>query len=264
MKDTRLISSETPLGIRLNHPSRRSTVSGTASRLLLFSVLASVLASAFAHASLFRKKAPDDNRANDNRAKYLARVQSAQAPPPMLTPGSIWIDSGPLAALSTDYKARVVGDVITISVAQGLTSSNAGAVGAARTFNTSSAVDSLPFVRPGVAGTLLGLHSSDTLAGKSAASSATTVRTTLAGRVVAVLASGNLVVEAERVITMSHEKQTIILRGIVRPGDIGPGNVVASNTVSDLELEVKGKGVVSNGVRPVNPILNALMRIFNF
>ncbi len=227
--------------------------------LSLFALFVLPLGGGVAQASRFKKKAPDDNR-----ARYLARVQSAQASPSQATLGSIWIDSGPLAALSADYKARVVGDVITISVAQGLTSSNAGAVGAARTFNTSSGVDSLPFVRPGVAGTLLGLHSADTLAGKSAASSATTVTTTLAGRVVAVLESGNLVVEAERVISMSHEKQTIILRGIVRPGDIGPGNVVASNTVSDLELEVKGKGVVSNGVRPVNPILNALMRIFNF
>lgn len=88
--------------------------------------------------------------------------------------------------------------------------------------------------------------------------------TTLAGRVVAVLASGNLVVEAERVINMNHEKQTIVLRGVVRRGDIGPNNTVASNTIGDLELEIKGKGVISDGVRPPHPLLRAILRILNF
>jgi flagellar L-ring protein precursor FlgH len=90
------------------------------------------------------------------------------------------------------------------------------------------------------------------------------VTTTLAGRVVAVLASGNLVVEAERVINMSHEKQTIILRGLVRRGDIGPNNTVASNTIGDLELEIKGKGVISDGVRPPHPLLRAILHILDF
>jgi flagellar L-ring protein precursor FlgH len=90
------------------------------------------------------------------------------------------------------------------------------------------------------------------------------VVTNLSGRVVAVLASGNLVIEAERVINMSHEKQTIVLRGVVRRGDIGPNNTVASDSVGDLELEIKGKGVISDGVRPPHPILRAILRILDF
>jgi flagellar L-ring protein precursor FlgH len=170
-----------------------------------------------------------------------------------------------MASLSADYKAMVVGDLITITVVQDVTSSNAGSVGTARTFNASSGVDSLPGkLKVGGAASLLGLHSAETLSGKSQASSATSVTTTLAGRVVAVLSSGNLVVEAERVIHMSNEKQTIVLRGVVRRGDIGPNNTVASNAISDLELEIKGKGVISDGVRPPHPLLRAILRILNF
>jgi flagellar L-ring protein precursor FlgH len=102
------------------------------------------------------------------------------------------------------------------------------------------------------------------LSGKSQASSATSLTTTLAGRVVAVLPGGNLVIEAERIINMNHEKQTIVLRGIVRRGDIGPNNTVASNTIGDLELEIKGKGVISDGVRPPHPVLRVILRILNF
>jgi flagellar L-ring protein precursor FlgH len=159
----------------------------------------------------------------------------------------------------------MAGDVITILVVQDLTSSNAGAVSTARTFSASSGVDSLPGkLKVGGAANLLGLHSAETLSGKGQASSTASVTTTLAGRVVAVLGSGNLVVEAERVINMNHEKQTIVLRGVVRRGDIGPDNTVASNTISDLELEIKGKGVISDGVRPPHPLLRAILRILNF
>ncbi len=76
--------------------------------------------------------------------------------------------------------------------------------------------------------------------------------------------SGNLVIQAERSINMNNEKQTILLRGVVRRGDVGPGNTVVSNVIGDLELEIKGKGVVSNGVRPPNILLRLLLRIFNF
>ena len=200
----------------------------------------------------------------DSLAKYLARVQIAQPAAPALSLGSIWVDSGRMASLSADYKAMTTGDLITVVVVQGVTSSNAGAVGTARTFNTSSGIDSVPVVGVGAAQSLLGLHSSDTLSGKSQASSATSLTTTLAGRVIAVLPGGNLVIEAERIINMNHEKQTIVLRGIVRRGDIGPNNTVASNTIGDLELEIKGKGVISDGVRPPHPVLRAILRILNF
>ena len=201
---------------------------------------------------------------DDSLAKYLARVQMAQPPAPALSLGSIWVDSGRMASLSADYKAMTTGDLITVVVVQGVTSSNAGAVGTARTFNTSSGIDSVPVLGVGPAQSLLGLHSAETLSGKGQASSATSLTTTLAGRVVAVLPSGNLVVEAERIINMNHEKQTIVLRGIVRRGDIGPNNTVASNTIGDLELEIKGKGVISDGVRPPHPVLRAILRILNF
>ena len=200
-----------------------------------------------------------------NLAKYLAHVQMTQSAAPTLSPGSMWVDAGAMASLSADYKARSVGDTIEIVVAQGLTSSNANAVSTARTFNANSGITALPgkLKTTGVAN-LIGLNSSETLSGKGQASTATSVTTNLAGRVVAVLASGNLVIEAERTIDMNHEKQTIVLRGVVRRGDIGPGNTVASDAVGDLELEIKGKGVISDGVRPPHPILRAILNFLDF
>ena len=198
-------------------------------------------------------------------AKYLARVGMGQPAAPTFSLGSVWVDSGRMASLSADYKAMNVGDVIEIVVVQGLTSTNANSLATARTLSTSSGISSLPGkINVGGVKSLLGLNSSEALAGQGAASTATNVTTNLSGRVVAVLASGNLVIEAHRIINMNHEKQTIVLRGVVRRGDIGPTNMVASDSVGDLELEIKGKGVISDGVRPPQRWLRTLLNFLDF
>jgi flagellar L-ring protein FlgH len=201
----------------------------------------------------------------DNLAKYVARVEMAQPAAPALSLGSIWMDTGKMASLSTDYKAMVVGDTVEIVVVQGLTSTNANSVNTARTLTTSSGISSLPGkINVGGVTNLLGLNSSEALAGKGAASTATSITTKLSGRVVAVLASGNLVVEARRIISMNNEKQTILLRGVVRRGDIGPTNTVSSDSVGDLELEIKGKGVISDSVRQPNRVLRTILHLLDF
>lgn len=202
---------------------------------------------------------------DNNLAKYLAHVQMAESPAPTPTTGSLWIDSGRMASLTSDYKARTAGDLITILVVHDLTSSNTGDVSTDRSFKASSGIDSLPgrLKTTGVAN-LFGLHSAETLTGKGQATSTSKLRTSLAGRVVSVLPSGNLVVEAERSIVMNNERQNIILRGVVRPGDIAADNTVISNTLGSLELEIKGKGVVSDGTRPPNKIVRAILRVLNF
>jgi flagellar L-ring protein precursor FlgH len=51
---------------------------------------------------------------------------------------------------------------------------------------------------------------------------------------------------------------------MIRPGDIGPNNTVLSTALSNLEIEMKGKGIISDGVRRPNPITRAVLWLFNF
>lgn len=201
----------------------------------------------------------------DNLAKYIARVSATDAVAAAHTPGSCWNDRGPLANLSSDYKAAKLGDLVTILVVQDVTATNSGSVSSDRSFKAASGVDSLPGkIHTGGAANLLGLHSAETLSGKAQASSASTLRTTLAGTVVAVLPSGNLVVEAERAINVNQERQNILVRGVVRPGDIGPANTITSTAIGNLELEIRGKGVISEGTRAPHPLLRMILRVLNF
>lgn len=196
---------------------------------------------------------------------YIQRVSATVPEPGAGSPGSLWKDSGRLANMVADYKASRIGDLVTISVAQNLSASSTGNVSSNRSFSANSGITALPgqLKTTGVAN-LFSPFSNQALAGKAQATSQTSLSTTLTGRVAAVLPSGTLVVEAERQITMNNQHETVVLRGLVRPGDLDASNTVASNHVGDLEVEVKGKGIISEGTRPPNPILKWILRIVGF
>lgn len=193
--------------------------------------------------------------------RMLGTAPAAAAP----TPGSLWIDNGRLANLVADYKASRVGDLVTISINQNLSSTNSGNVATNRSFSASSGITALPGnLSTAKVMNLFSPTSSQVLAGKAQATSQTALSTTLTGRVAALLPSGTLVVEAERQITMNDQSETVILRGLVRPGDLDATNTVASNSVGNLEVEVKGKGVISEGTRPPNVAVKWMLRILGF
>jgi flagellar L-ring protein precursor FlgH len=197
--------------------------------------------------------------------QYLQRMEQSPliARPP--SSGSLWMDSGRLADLGADYKARQVGDLITITVVQNITATNAGSVSSTRNLSASSGISALPAqLKTANVASLFSPTSAYSLAGKGQAATTSSLTTSLAGRVVAVLPSGALVIEAERELTMNNERQTVLLRGLVRPGDVAPSGAVASNAIANLELELKGKGVISEGNRPPNIIVRAILRVVGF
>ena len=201
----------------------------------------------------------------DGLAEYVQRVTAQPPDRAPTTLGSLWRDSGRLANLVSDYKASRVGDLVTISIAQNLSATATGDVSSNRTLSASSGISAIGgHVKTSGVANLFSPNSTQALAGKAQATSVTSLSTVLTGRVAAVLATGTLVVEAERQITMNNQHETVILRGLVRPGDLDATNTVASNHVGDLEVEVKGKGVVSEGTRPPNPVMKWILRVVGF
>jgi len=201
----------------------------------------------------------------DALADYIQRMSAAAPPASASTPGSLWIDNGRLANMVADYKASRVGDLVTISINQNLSSTSTGNVATNRSFSASSGITALGgHIKTSGVQNLFSPTSSQVLAGKAQATSTTALTTTLTGRVAAVLPAGTLVVEAERQIMMNDQKETVILRGMVRPGDLDATNTVASNSVGNLEVEVKGKGVISEGTRAPNPFMKWILRVVGF
>jgi flagellar L-ring protein FlgH len=201
----------------------------------------------------------------DSLADYLQRV-GGPAAPSVSTPtiGSLWVDNGRFANLVIDYKASRVGDLVTISVSQNLSSTNTGNIATNRAFSASTGISALGNLKTATIANLFSPNSTQALTGKAQATSTTALTTTLTGRVVAVLPAGTLVVEAERQVVMNDQRETVILRGMVRTGDLDATNTIPSNQVGNLEVEVKGKGIISEGVRSPNPVMKWILRITGF
>jgi len=206
------------------------------------------------------------NNSDQLRMAYIARLQQQDIHSVSgQTVGSLWTPSNTLGDLSTDYKARKLNDTIIILVAVQTTAAQSGNSNYQRTVQTSSAITGLAgAVKTTGLNPLLNANSSTALKGAGATDTSTTFQTSLTGQVIAVLPSGNLVVEAQRNIFMNNQHEDVTVRGVVRPNDIGPSNTVSSASLSNLEIEMKGKGIIADSTRPLNPITKALLWLVGF
>jgi flagellar L-ring protein precursor FlgH len=200
------------------------------------------------------------------RAEYIARLQQqTDEMPDQRTLGSLWIPGAPLGDFGSDYKARNINDNITIRIALATVAAQSGSVTSQRTYAGQSAITGLPGrINTKGVDPLFNGSSSSALKGQGQTAANSTLTTNLNGQVIAVLPSGNLVVEAQRLVVMNNQRDTVIVRGVVRPGDIGFDNSVPSTALGNLEIEMKGKGIISDSTRPLNPITKAVMWLFGF
>ena len=208
---------------------------------------------------------PKPNVAAASLEAYLERVR-AENSNTQPTPGSIWADSGRLTRMMTDVRAMRPHDLISVVVSENLAASTDGTVKNSRTSNASSQVSNLfGTLHPGSA--LQNLVNQNSTAGLDAQGTSATnssLSTTLGGQVIEVLPNGMLVVEASRQVEFSQQTQTIVLRGIVRPEDISQQNQVLSTAISSLELQVRGKGIITDYTHRPNLLVRLLQRAIIF
>ena len=196
---------------------------------------------------------------------YIQRVREQQAAEVKST-GSIWSPEGRLVRLGTDAKAVRLHDVVSVVGTESLAASTDGQVKNARASNANSGLTSL-------FGALKAANALQNLVGMSAASGLTaqgqsttnsSLATTFGAEVVDVLPNEMLVVQATRQITFSQQTQLIKLRGLVRPEDVSSQNQVQSTAMTDLELEVTGKGIVNDSTYRQNPLVRLLEKLVVF
>jgi flagellar L-ring protein precursor FlgH len=215
-------------------------------------------------ATLTAAKTPKPAIQQSSLQQFVDRVRGPQAAPTFSTGSLFPLSGGSLTDLAADTKARGLNDIVVIRIVENTLAHASGSVAAQRTYGANSAItgvggQNLPYLNP-----LLALDSNSNLKGAGTANSQSQLLTSAAGRVVAVLPNGYLVVEAERQVAFNQQSQTLILRGLVRPVDINPDNSVLSTALSDLEIELKGKGVVSDATRQPNLFLRWLWKIVGF
>jgi len=233
-----------------------------------FKFLALTLSATFltlpAHASPRVKKSKTPATSNVYE-DYLARVRAMNKPSPGTT-GSLWVDSGPLSLFATDYKACHPGDLVTIHLVDNFTAATTGENNQSRKFAAQSSVTKLigSLATDNRLQNLLNGSSSHSLDGKGQSSMSSNVTLNLAAQVMETLPNGVLVIQAARDITLGNDRQTVYVRGLIRTGDLAPDNSVASTAISDLQVEIKGKGAVADASRQPNVLVRTLLKLLTF
>jgi flagellar L-ring protein FlgH len=222
-----------------------------------------------AHCAMAKKaRTPEGRKASPPAASlenYVQRVRAQQAAE-IRTTGSIWSPNGQLVRLGTDVKAFRLHDVVSIVVSESLAASTDGQVKNSRASNANSSVAALfGAIKPGNAlQNLVNQTSSSGLTAQGQSTTNSSLATTFGAEVVDVLPNGMLVVQATRQLTFSQQTQLIRLRGLVRPEDVSAQNQVQSAAMTDLELEVTGKGIVNDSTYRQNPLVRWLLRLVVF
>ena len=196
--------------------------------------------------------------------QYLKQLSSAPDAAPATTRGSLFTSGGLLADPYSDVKAHQVGDTVAVQIVESTTIAQSGTLATERDFSHSSGVTGIFGQSPSFLNPLLAANSSTKLAGTGATGSQSSLNTTLTALVVATLPNGLLVVEANRQVLANQQHENVVLRGVVRPADISSANSIFSYQLFDLQLEVKGKGVISDTVRQPNVVMRTLLHLLSF
>jgi flagellar L-ring protein precursor FlgH len=188
--------------------------------------------------------------------KYVPPTEAAQEP--SRTANSLWRDSG---GLLEDFRARRVNDLLTIHVMESMSGSGGANTATSRNSSLDASVSAffgMPLnlnktnifgkgntFSPTVSGEM-----SDDFAGKGTTNRSGTIVGTITARVVEVMPNGTLSVESRKDITINNERQTMVLRGSVRPEDISVSNTIMSTKVADAEIYLVGDGVLQDKQKP--------------
>ncbi|HWF38098.1 MAG TPA: flagellar basal body L-ring protein FlgH [Candidatus Acidoferrales bacterium] len=232
-----------------------------AALLMLLATGASPKGTLAGHKFLKPKPGPADTSLED----YLSKVRAAGTEMPA-TNGSLWVSSGPMANLSSDYKARRPGDLIVVRLVDTFSAATSGENNTSRQFSTQSGITGLlgKFGPSNALQNMFNANSATALDGKGASTMSSNLQLNLSGRVVDMLPNGILVIEAVRDFTVGNDRQTVTVRGLVRPGDIATDNSVLSSQVTSVELAIKGKGAVADASRQPNAIVRLLLKVLSF
>lgn len=166
--------------------------------------------------------------------------------------GSLFMSSR--TAWFGEARAGRVGDTVTILLQESTQSTRSANVSTSREstndFLSAGQVDILSagsnFVN--VPGMFDGSTSESTGSGNSGQSASLTGSIT--ATVVEVLPNGNMVVQGEKILSLTEGSERVRVRGVIRPRDISQMNTVLSYRLANAQIRYEGRGDLARAVRP--------------
>ena len=150
---------------------------------------------------------------------------------------------------ATERKASKVGDIVTVALNE---SFNASKSQSAASGKTDSFGVTLPtglltdLVGKSAKAADYGFGSTQAFNGTGTASQSNAISGLVSASVVRVFDNGNLEVLGQKKLTLNNGDEYVRVRGMVRPQDIGAGNIVNSNRLANAEITYIGAGEVAD------------------
>ena len=199
--------------------------------------------------------APADAKKAKPKPGFAATLPMPVAPPP--ANGSIFQVANGYAALHEGYRARAIGDPLTIVLVERISSSKTAGSKTERDGGfslTPPTAGPLDFLNPNA----LKASGDSSFKGNGSAVQTSSLGGEVSVTIAQLLGNGTAVVKGEKRLTLSQGEEWVQVSGIVRLADLDQQNRIASTRVADARIEYSGNGQVARASRE-----GWLQRFFN-
>ncbi len=195
-----------------------------------------------ADARLFGKKKPAED--------FTVHRPPAAPPPPVAAPadGAIFHAAGGYAALYEGWRARRVGDPLTIVLVErtAASKSSGSKLDAGGGFGiTPPSTGSLNLFNPSDAS----VSGRRNFGGVGTADQANSLSGEVSVTVAEVYANGTMLVQGQKRVTLNRGDEFVRIKGLIRMADVDANNRVPSTRVADAQISYTGKGDVARASR---------------
>lgn len=183
------------------------------------------------------------------------KPQSAVVAPP--SNGAIF-QTGAYRPLFEDRRARMVGDILTVTINEKTSAGKATGSSASRSGSASATPPDIFGIAPGVTGRMhASASASDKYEDEAKRNSSNTFNGTLTVTVIDVLPNGNLVVSGEKQVALDKGSEFVRFSGVVNPTTIRSDNIVSSTQIADVRAEYRTNSNIDRA-----EMMNMLGRFF--
>lgn len=208
--------------------------------------------------SAVKVEKPSDNY-DELYARYLAAAR--MQPTTTSAPDPNW-----MTGLMGDLRARRLNDLVTVRVVESVSAIGSADSSLDKQSSGAGSLTKLFGLETKFPGwldptSLAATNSNTTFKGGGQTQRAGELTATISARVVEVLPNGDLALEGVREVDINGDLQMIVLSGVVRTADIGPGNVVPSTAIGQMRIRYFGRGLIKDNLQP-GWIVRILNKIF--
>ena len=169
------------------------------------------------------------------------------APVTAATSGAIWRPDS-YAALTEDARARRIGDILTVRLAERTQASKSASAATSRSAEASLI---LPAAKPFslVPKGLTSGGSAQSFSGDGTAAQSNRLDGDISVRVTEVLPGGVLRIAGRKLVGLNRGEEYVELTGLVRADDISPANDIISTRIAEARISYRGTGDIAQASR---------------